>query len=126
MKGAIAIAGVVLVLYLARNLSGLRRTLASPNKWWHCSLWLREGENQFKELSRRVKTHIGSLSLGYCCELRGASVLPRPRLVLGILAPTAEKGASSMNVLLRSLLQDQQVRERVLSRVYSGRELEVD
>jgi len=126
MKGSIAIAGVVLVLYLARNLSGLRRTLASPNRWWHCSLWLQEGENQFKELSRRVKTHIGSLSLGYCCELRGASVLPRPRLVFGILAPTAEKGASSVNVLLRSLLQDQEVRGRVLSRVYSGRELEVD
>ena len=126
MKGSIAIAGVVLVLYLARNLSGLRRTLASPNRWWHCSLWLQEGENQFKELSRRVKTHIGSLSLEYCCELRGGSVLPRPKLVLGIRAPTAEKGAASMNVLLRSLLQDQQVRGMVLSRVYSGRELEAD
>ena len=126
MKEVTAIAGVALVLYLTRNLTGLHRTLVSPDQWWHCSLWLQEGETQFKELSRKVKKHIGLLSLGHCCELRGSSALPRPRLVLGLLAPTAAKGAASVNVLLRSLLQDQHVRERVLSRVYSGRELEAD
>jgi len=70
--------------------------------------------------------HIGLLSLGDCYELRGGSALPRPRLVLGVLAPTAEKGAASVNVLLRSLLQDQQLHRKVLSRVYSGRDLEAD
>ena len=114
------------MLYLARNLSGLRRVLASPNRWWHCSLWLREGETQFNELSRIVMTHIGLLSLGHCCELRGSRVLPRPRLILGLLAPTAAKGAASVNVLLRSLLKDQQARGKVLSRVYAVRELEAD
>ena len=126
MKEAVAIVGVALTLCLIQNLAGLHRTLVYPDRWWHCSLWLQEGETQFEELSSKVKKHIGSLSLGHCCELRGSSALPRPRVVLGLLAPTAAKGAASVNVLLRSLLQDQQVRGRVLSRVYSGRELEAD
>jgi hypothetical protein len=124
MKGPTAIAGLALVLYLARNIAGLYRTLVSPNKWWHCSLWLVEDETLFKGLLRRVKSHIGSLSLEHCCELRGSSILPRPRLILGLLAPTAAKGATSMNMLLRSLLLDPQARGKVLSRVYSERDLE--
>ena len=123
MKGLNAIVGLALVLYLSRNIMGLQRASSFPNRWWYCSLWLTEGEPQFKYLSRSVKTHIGSLSLENYCELRGNSVLPRPRIVIGVLAPTAQNGVANVNVLLRSLLQDQRVCGMVLSRVYCERDL---